>query len=66
MYLPEKGRIASNRMIGKYVVSMVMFEFIEALIQHIPNRQFKMIRYYGAYACKWKASFVFYFYFVFV
>lgn len=29
-------------------------EFIEALIQHIPERQFKMIRYYGAYARKTK------------
>jgi hypothetical protein len=25
-------------------------EFISALIQHIPERQFKMIRYYGAYS----------------
>jgi len=36
---------------------MGVFEFIEALIQHIPDRQFKMIRYYGAYARKWKSRF---------
>jgi len=95
VYLPKKSRIASKRMIGKYVaryvrhpaiantricgydgktvtfwykdndevkhvVTMDVFEFIGALIQHIPDRQFKMIRYYGAYARKWKASFAFY------
>jgi len=95
VYLPKTSRIASKRMIGKYVaryirhpaiantricgydsktatfwykdndgvkhvVTMDVFEFIGALIQHIPDRQFKMIRYYGAYARKWKASFAFY------
>jgi hypothetical protein len=40
-----------------HVVSLGVFEFIEALIQHIPDRQFKMIRYYGAYARKWKSRF---------
>jgi len=44
----------------KNIVSMEIFEFIEALIQHIPDRQFKMIRYYGAYARKWKSKFKFY------
>jgi len=44
----------------KHVVTMDVFEFIGALIQHIPDRQFKMIRYYGAYARKWKSSFAFY------
>jgi len=44
----------------KNIVSMEIFEFIEALIQHIPDRQFKMIRYYGAYARKWKSKFRFY------
>jgi hypothetical protein len=43
-----------------HVVSMDVFEFIEALIQHVPDRQFKMIRYYGAYARKWKSRFRFY------
>jgi len=42
------------------VVTMGVFQFIEALIQHIPDRQFKMIRYYGAYARKWKSRFRFY------
>jgi uncharacterized Zn finger protein (UPF0148 family) len=30
-------------------VTMEVEEFITALIQHIPDRNFKMIRYYGAY-----------------
>jgi len=29
---------------------MEVQEFIKALIQHIPDRNFKMIRYYGAYS----------------
>jgi hypothetical protein len=32
-------------------------EFIGALIQHVPERQFKMIRYYGAYCRKWKSRY---------
>lgn len=31
-------------------IEMTTDEFITALIQHIPDKQFKMIRYYGAYA----------------
>jgi len=31
-------------------VTMTVEQFITALIQHIPPPQFKMIRYYGAYA----------------
>jgi len=46
----------------KHVVSMGVFAFIEALIQHIADRQFKMIRYYGAYARKWKSRFRLYVY----
>ena len=34
--------------------TMSVFEFIEAIIQHIPDRQFKMIRHYGAYSQKKK------------
>jgi tRNA G26 N,N-dimethylase Trm1 len=33
---------------------MDVLEFIKALIQHIPDRNFKMIRYYGAYSRKTK------------
>ena len=33
----------------KHFVTMKVQEFIKALIQHIPDRNFKMIRYYGAY-----------------
>ena len=34
----------------RHNATMSLEEFISALIQHIPERQFKMIRYYGAYA----------------
>lgn len=44
----------------KHVVTMAVFDFIGVLIQHIPDRHFKMIRYYGAYARKWKTRFAFY------
>jgi hypothetical protein len=37
---------------------MPVFEFISALIQHVPERQFKMIRYYGAYCRKWKRMYM--------
>jgi len=32
-------------------------DFIHAVIQHVPERQFKMIRYYGAYCRKWKSRY---------
>ncbi len=38
-------------------VTMSVDEFITALIQHIPKPQFKMIRYYGAYARRTKGKF---------
>lgn len=34
--------------------TMSVDEFILSIIQHIPESQFKMIRYYGAYCRKWK------------
>jgi hypothetical protein len=34
----------------KHFVTMKVQEFIKALIRHIPDRNFKVIRYYGAYA----------------
>ena len=34
----------------KHVVSMLVEEFIAAVIGHIPDRHFKVIRYYGIYA----------------
>jgi len=37
--------------------TMSVDEFISALIQHVPERQFKMIRYYGAYSRKWKSRY---------
>jgi hypothetical protein len=40
-----------------HFVTMMTYEFISALIQHIPPKQFKMIRYYGAYGRKRKGSF---------
>lgn len=43
----------------KKKVDMVMKidEFMLALLQHIPDRQFKMIRYYGAYARRTKRKY---------
>ena len=36
---------------NKYVVEKIpALDFISRLIQHIPETQFKMIRYYGIYA----------------
>ena len=38
----------------RHFVTMAVHEFIKALIQHIPDRNFKMIRYYGAYSHRTK------------
>lgn len=38
-------------------VTMTVDQFITALIQHIPPSQFKMIRYYGAYARRAKGKY---------
>lgn len=38
----------------KEFIVMKIDEFIEAIIQHVPESQFKMIRYYGAYARRTK------------
>jgi hypothetical protein len=38
----------------RHFVTMEVQEFIKALIQHIPDRNFKMIRYYGAYSRRTK------------
>ena len=38
---------------NKFYVDMFVEEFIYSLIRHIPDRQFKMIRHYGAYCRKW-------------
>lgn len=44
----------------KHYKTMPVFEFIKAIIQHIPNKNFKMIRYYGAYCRKLKRKYSFY------
>jgi hypothetical protein len=41
----------------RHDVTMQVDEFISALIQHIPEPQFKMIRYYGTYARRTKGIF---------
>jgi hypothetical protein len=41
----------------RHDVVMFVDEFIAALIQHIPPPQFKMIRYYGAYARRTKGKY---------
>jgi hypothetical protein len=38
----------------RHFVTMQVREFIKALIQHIPDRNFKMIRHYGAYSRRTK------------
>jgi len=41
----------------KHFVTMAVREFIGALIQHIPDRNFKMIRHYGAYSRRTKRKY---------
>jgi len=41
----------------RHNIAMPVNDFIAALIQHIPGRQFKMVRYYGAYARRHKRVF---------
>jgi len=41
----------------KHYKTMEVFVFIRALIQHVPDRQFKLIRHYGAYWRRMKARF---------
>ena len=43
---------------SKHYKTMSVDNFIHAMIiQHVPERQFKMIRYYGAYCRKWKSRY---------
>ena len=46
-----------NFEITRHYVTMSSDEFISALIQHIPPKQFKMIRYYGTYGRRRKGMF---------
>lgn len=41
----------------RHYKTMAVSDFIRAIIQHIPDRQFKVIRHYGAYWRKMKARF---------
>lgn len=41
----------------RHYKTMKVDDFIMAVIQHIPDKQFKMIRYYGAYSRKWKGKY---------
>ncbi len=41
----------------KHYKTMSVDNFIHAIIQHILERQFKMIRYYGSYCRKWKSRY---------
>lgn len=38
-------------------ITLDVEEFIRRIIQHIPEKHFKMIRYYGAYCRKWKRKY---------
>lgn len=49
--------IANTKEKIRHDVTMQVDYFISALIQHIPESQFKMIRYYGAYARRTKKIF---------
>jgi len=44
----------------KHYRTMEVLGFISALVQHVPDRQFKMIRYYGSYCRKWKKKYAHY------
>lgn len=41
----------------KQYVTLQVDEFISAIIQHVPDEQFKMIRYYGAYSRRRKRKY---------
>jgi len=41
----------------KVFVTIPVEEFMRRVIQHVPETQFKMIRYYGAYCRKWKRKY---------
>jgi len=41
----------------RHFVTMEVWEFIKALIQHIPDRQFKIMQYYGAYSRRTKGNY---------
>ena len=42
---------------NKFYVDMTVDEFIGSVIRHIPDRQFKMIRHYGAYCRRWSRKY---------
>jgi hypothetical protein len=46
-----------NREGKRHFVTMEVREFIKALIQHIPDRNFKKIRYYGVYSRRTKRKY---------
>ncbi|MBI5331958.1 MAG: transposase [Candidatus Aenigmarchaeota archaeon] len=44
-----------NGLKEKKYVTMTVFEFIEMLIKHVPDKNFKMVRWYGLYSRRtWK------------
>jgi len=56
LLITEGGFDKSRKFIHKKK-TMSVYDFIHAIIQHVPERQFKMIRYYGAYCRKWKSKY---------
>ena len=42
---------------GRHYRTMAVFDFMRAIVQHIPDRQFKVIRHYGAYWRRIKSRF---------
>ena len=43
---------------NKIIIKKSVFDFIQSLIQHTPPKQFKMIRYYGAYSRNQKRNYL--------
>lgn len=55
-YNGEAVRFLYQNHEGKHVQKvMLVHEFIAALVQHVPEKQFRLVRYYGAYARRKKA-----------
>lgn len=48
----EDDHLPDEEKEGRVIVTVHEYEFIKKLIIHIPNREFKTIRYYGLYSSK--------------
>lgn len=48
----EDDHLPDEKKEGQVIVTVHVYEFIKKLIIHIPNREFKTIKYYGLYSSK--------------